>query len=334
MAVRVKTDWINTLFANGTTPKATKTDPVTGVALEMLGAPSTGADFTVAYDSYLLLKDGTQNHTLTLVLKINLNPMLPQFLPQSLRVPILDSDSPPKLFMIRPWQAAEWATFAKNFKHECAKWNDQFWLIPPASFTKLEVKRGGRTVRPNIYCHLYVTIVGSVAGSHRSINVVNLDLKDAKRRYGLKDSDLDSGAFRSDADRYDDLDVRTRKQWSQDDRGQWHQAKNYSTVAHEIGHALGLPHIGVSHNDPLCQMAIVLDQYVPNPNSLPALFNGGSNSSACYGNLGVPSRGANIMGGGSSFDEANAAPWVSRLVLHTGTKAEDWTVSRDKVQPM
>jgi len=333
MAVPVKTDWINTLFANGSTPKATKKDPASGVALEMVGAPSASGGFSVAYDSYLLLHDGCQNHTLTLVLKIYLNPMLPQFLPKWLRLPILDSDSPPKVFLIRPWQTAEWTTFSKNFVRECAKWNDRFWLIPAASFTALNVKRGGRTIRPNIYCHLFVTIVGSVAGSHRSINVVNLDLQDAKSRYGLNNSDLDSGVFRSDADRYDSLDVKARKQWTQDNLGNWNQAKKYSTIAHEIGHALGLPHIGVSHNDPLCQMAIIFDQYASNPSSLPALFNGGSNSQACYGNLGAPKRGANVMGGGSSFDEANAAPWASRLALHTGTKPEDWSVSRNIVAP-
>src|SRR3954469_2202866 len=134
MAVLVKTDWINTLFANGSAPKATKKDAASGVALEMLGVASTGGGFSVAYDSYLLLHDGTQNHTLTLVLKINLNPMLPQFLPRSLRLPIFDADAPPKLFLIRPWQMAEWATFSKNFVRECAKWNDRFWLVPPASF--------------------------------------------------------------------------------------------------------------------------------------------------------------------------------------------------------
>ncbi|HEY2411749.1 MAG TPA: hypothetical protein VGI40_05885 [Pirellulaceae bacterium] len=331
MAVAVKTDWISTLFASGTTPKATKKDAASGVALEMLDAGSPGNDG--AYDSYLLLKNGSENHTLTLVLKIYLNKILPEILPKSLRMPMFDADTPPKMFLIRPWQLAEWSAFTKNFNRECLKWNDRFWLIPPTSFSALDVKLGGRTVRPNFYCHLYVALVGSVAGAHRSIDVVNLDLKDAKTRMGLKDSELDSGAFRSDSGKYDDLDVKTRKQWSEDYSGTWHQVKNYSTVVHEVGHALGLPHVGVSHNDPLCQLAIFLDQHVPDRNSLPALYKGGSNSQVCYGNFAAPSRGANVMGGGSSFDEANAAPWASRLALHTGTKPEDWSVSQAKVAP-
>ena len=333
MAVPVKNNWIDTLFANGSTPKATKTDPKFGAITEMTCTASTGAGYTVAYDSNLILHDGTQNHTLTLVLKVNLNPILPAILPKWLRMPYFDADSPPNMFLIRPWQKPEWTNFTNGFKRECAKWNDRFWLIPPAGFSALDVKVGSRTVRPNIYCHLYVTFVGSAGGSHRSINVVNLDLQDAKTRIGLKDEDLNSGAYRSDADNYDSLDVKTRKQWSEDNTGTWHEAKNYSTVVHEIGHALGLPHIGVTQQDHLCQMAIILDQYLPNPSSLPALFNGGSNASACYGKLGAPDRGANVMGGGTSFDEANAAPWASRIALHTGTKAVDWSVSRTKVPP-
>lgn len=248
-------------------------------------------------------------------------------------MPIVDADTPPKVFMIRPWQAAELALFKKKFKRECAKWNDHFWLVPPVGFSTLDVKLGTKTVRPNIYCHLYVDMAASPAGAHRSINVVNLDLADAKTRHGLKPRDLDSGAFRSDADQYDSLDVNTREQWSQDNTGKWHKARRYSTIVHEIGHALGLPHIGVTHKDPHCQVALVLDKLFPNATSLPGLYNGASNSSACYGDMAVRARGANVMGGGTSFDEANAAPWASRLALHTGTKATDWSVSLKKVPP-
>src|SRR5690348_1913334 len=93
MAVQVKTDWINSLFASGTTPKATKKDATSGVATEMLDTASADG----AYDSYLLLKNGSENHTLTLVLKIYLNKILPEFLPKALRLPMLDADSPPKM---------------------------------------------------------------------------------------------------------------------------------------------------------------------------------------------------------------------------------------------
>ncbi|WP_157605407.1 hypothetical protein [Schlesneria paludicola] len=333
MAVPVSSTWVSALFANGSVPRTTKTDPKTGLATEMICTASSGGGFTVAYDSSLILHDGCQNHTLTLVLKINLNPILPDILPTWLRLPFFDADTPPKMFLIRPWGKPEWTNFTTGFKRECAKWNDRFWLIPPASFSALDVKQGSRSVRPNIYCHLYVSIVGSAAGAHRSINVVNLDLQDAKTRLGVTDANMNSGAFRSDADQYDALDVKTRSQWSQDNTGAWHEAKKYSTVVHEVGHALGLPHIGVSHNDNLCQIAVFLDEHVPNPSALPGLFNGGSNGQACYGTFGVPDRGANVMGGGTNFDETNAAPWASRLALHTGTKPEDWAVSRTKVQP-
>src|SRR5689334_19430088 len=73
-AVPVNQDWIEALFPNGTTPTGTKQAPGSSINLEMLGArASSGGGFTVAYDSNLILKDGNQNHTLTLVLKIHLN---------------------------------------------------------------------------------------------------------------------------------------------------------------------------------------------------------------------------------------------------------------------
>src|SRR4051794_38282417 len=123
MAVAVKTDWINSLFTSSATPKATKKDSTSSVALEMLDAGSGDG----ACDSYLLLKNGLENHTLTLVLKVYLNKILPEILPKTLRLPMFDADTPPRMFLIRPWQLAEWTAFQKNFKSQCARWNDRFW---------------------------------------------------------------------------------------------------------------------------------------------------------------------------------------------------------------
>jgi hypothetical protein len=311
-------EWVDRLLPSAVVPAATKYDPQTGVILQMRGFPARNGD--VAFDSYLILHKGRENHTLTLVLKVHLRQMLPQSSLPMLRIPTLDSDIPPRVFLVKPWQGADWAHFVKGFKQECAKWKNQFWLIPPVDFSKLDISAGQQAIRPNVYCNLEVEVVGAPAGAHRTIDVVNLDT-----RFG-------GGFFRSDANRYTSSNAKVREQATQDANGHWHTVKNFSTIVHEIGHALGLPHIGVTHQDHNCQFAVLLDQNAKARASLPALFKGGSNAPVCYGTLGLPSRGANVMGGGTKFEDSNAAPWVKRLALHTATRPQDWKVSK-KVAP-
>jgi hypothetical protein len=321
-------EWVDRLLP-GLPPAPSKIDPKTGMNLQMRGIARRNGD--VAFDSYLILHNGSQNHTLSLVLKVYLRQLLDQSMPRVWRVPIFDGN---QLFLMKPWRTAEWADFVRKFKRECAKWTNHFWLIPPAGFSTLDVKVGKHTIRPNIYCHLEVVVVPGPGGAHRTIDVVNLDKEDAKARLGIEANDLDGGTFRSNAVRYASLDVKLKKDdWMQDDHGVWYPVNNYSTIVHEIGHALGLPHIGVTHQDPRCQMAVLADQISPKLASLPALFKGGSNASVCYGTLWLPQRGENVMGGGTKFEESNGAPWVKRITQHTFTRAQDWTVSTTKVAP-
>jgi hypothetical protein len=293
----------------------TKLDPKTGMTLNMTGTPQSADDDT--FDSSLLLKSDGQNHTLTLVLKIFLKQVETFWgLPIA---PYADSDG--KFFWIRPWQKPAWASFRGEFVRQSLKWNDRFWLIPPLGFSKLDVKVGPYTVRPNIYCHLFVDLIGDPGGAHHTIQVVNLDKK------------LDSGHFRSNSNLYSQHAVERDTRNPTDDTGRPHRVSR-RTIVHEIGHALGLPHTGVSHVYPMCSAAMLVgDASILNGTGIGAVLADRTNSLACYGYYGPRSLTDNVMGFGMQFDETNAMPWRERIALHTKTKAEDWKVSLSKVRP-
>jgi hypothetical protein len=305
-----------------------KPDFQRGIFLEVISAPKNSAENT--FNSSLLIKtNGHDNHTLTLDLKIFLRPVSAHGVKN---LPYVDASN--HLFFINDWKPHEWALFQRAFHNETLFWNDRFWLIPPDSFSSLDVKIGARTVRPNIYCHLFVEILSSAAGAHETIDVVNLDKITAAAITGVRVRDLDSATFQSDSRQYDSLDLKPRYDWVPDDAGHFHRLKHL-TIVHEIGHALGLPHIGVSHHDPLCEVALALLK-TPGVNlGTPAMANfaGGTNSDVCTGTLAPPSRAANVMAHGLEFDETNAQPWRDRIALHTGTQAANWKVSMHRKAP-
>ena len=266
------------------------------------------------FDSYLGKNSHpTQNHSLKLYLRVNLKPV------QGKRTA---PDTTKKNFPIKDWSDGEWFRFTSQFERQSHLWNGRFWLVPPKQFSILDDKRSGRAVRPNVQCFLFTEVVNSVSTAHRTIEVVNLDIDAVKEKLGIESPG--SGTYRSNSTHLDALDVAPRNTHYEDDRGVEHTIKNYYTIAHELGHAIGLKHIGVLKSRPECTFAISLKaRGVKNVSSH---LRRGSNAKVCYGEFDSAGLAENIMGLGTRFETVNAQPWLERVAMHTNTAASDWKV--------
>jgi hypothetical protein len=206
---------------------------------------------------------------------------------------------------IKDWTSAEWLSFIGKVRAQAALWNNKFWLIPPDDFAYFDVTEGnwvnksGKTVtRLNLKCEFELEITQYPPYAHRTIQVVNLIGTD----------------FRSDDSHYDSEDPTPVNYSYADIRGTV-VPTTQPTVAHEIGHAIGLPHIGVTRGLSQCQLAVMWGKNI-HESSLPALYKGGEGSLACYGQFAGAGDINNIMGAGATFEPENARPWLDRIFLH------------------
>ena len=262
----------------------------------------------------------TQNHSLKLFLRINLQPVNHQ---------LTAKDSIKRSFAIKDWKTDDWYNFTKQFERQSYLWNNRFWLIPPKNFTLFDFKQGNRTTRPNVQCLLITEITNSPSNAHRTIDVVSLDVDAIKKQRHI--GNVGSGTFRSNEHHLDSMDIKPRDVTYEDDQGVEHTIKNHYTVAHELGHAIGLDHVGILKSRPQCTFAIALKKNgIKNVSSH---LRRGANADVCYGEFDSPGLAENIMGYGTRFEEVNAQPWIERAAMHTNTVARDWKVSLAAVAP-
>lgn len=211
---------------------------------------------------------------------------------------------------IREWTGGEFEMF-KVFVKATA---EQFWnntklcLIPPPNYRGLFYPAVSPTHQLNVDCHFEIVWANGFSDAHivfygtclgDSVPASNTTMISFAGR-GL--GSLDSGDFTPSVTMSNDIGVA----------GPNSPVGHSNTIWHEFGHAIGLPHIGItsSHKPCLQGMANPLDGNFP----------------ACA--LGpTPDESLNVMGLGDKVGTRNSLPWLLRAPLHTETSLADWRVA-------
>ena len=176
----------------------------------------------------------------------------------------------------------KWGTWKSRFKRDVEKaWTGKFWLRSPRSFALYDFTVKGKSYRPNAWCRFRLELVGTAGAAHHSIDCVRLDASET--------------FFRSHSRLYDHLDTKPKPQAHGSDK---------NTHVHEVGHLLGLGHIGqlvhpLSLEGLTCSAAALL-----NPNE-------GTNHRLCYGTELEFAR--DVMGSGSELHVHHAKPWQEAI---------------------
>jgi hypothetical protein len=277
------------------------------------------------FDSYLnmgMLSDN-QNYDLTITLRIFLNKIIPAGGAEYV-------DSNGTRFRIGTWPIDEWDDFCAAFQYYGGTWWDsRFWLVAPGEMSlRLDPEGiwnsdGNRIHRnlwrlascpeisPNINCRFNLVRVSSRASAHSSVNIRYFSHVFSNGAWIPMHSTQATGARPSSEDLDQDDIFGTSRVYEG-------VILRNLTIAHEIGHLIGLQHSGIVRREEACLAEI--------RRSGPA----GGNHDLCYGST-LESR-RDIMGSGESLSWYDALPWRTAIEQHTGVNKHLWEIRQTVIQ--
>jgi len=199
-----------------------------------------------------------------------------------------DEPGSPSQKKIQRWKAGEFETFTKKLLTSAQRyWNGVFWLRTPHTYHGLDWPENHPAWRCHVYCKLKLEQVLTEADAHYTIAVVRVD---------------DHEDFRSDSVLYSQKDIKADKLIPKSTVKFW-------THFHEVGHLLGLGHIGWAGHHNLH----------------------GDNSDLAYGV--TLNDKTDVMGMGSIRHPWHALPWQEAVAEFTETDKDDWKVFTYHIWP-
>jgi hypothetical protein len=233
--------------------------------------------------------DATTNAYLTIFIKILFVKIDPAAGATGTHGDADDAPSTPSQRPIQRWRPGEFERFVRNLTSSAQRfWDGQFWLKTPRTYDGLNfTPPRGPSFRCNIYCKLDLKAAASATDAHYTIAVVRVP---------------DGTNFRSNSVLYSQNDIQSEHMIP-------HSTVKFWTHFHEVGHLIGLGHVGTGgatnvHND---------------------------NSNTAYGV--TQQEMQDVMGRGHAIHDWHATPWREAAAAFTGVAATDWRVFQHHIAP-